>query len=66
MAAKVLTPNDLATVAIACGVLPQDSPMTEALLEFTKTIVGHCISVAQDGLSDGKDLEVAIRERFGF
>lgn len=58
-----LCEDDLAIMATAAGVLPVGSAMTPQLMEFVRTIVGHCASIGdrykeEDG-SAGDDIRAA-------
>jgi hypothetical protein len=60
MARQPLTVEDLRTIAIACRELKADAEMTPELLDYTRTILGHYASIADDTKSGE-----AIRVRFG-
>jgi hypothetical protein len=48
---RVLSADDLAVIAQATGLLPPGAAMTPELLEYTRTVVGHCASIG-DGYTD--------------
>ncbi|OZI20488.1 hypothetical protein CAL26_23625 [Bordetella genomosp. 9] len=50
---RPLGAEDLEVIALAVGALPPGGRMTPELLEYTRTIVGHCASIG-DGYMYGE------------
>jgi hypothetical protein len=61
-----LCEEDLSTIAIAAGLLPPDGHMTEALREYTRTIVGHCATIGDGYADEDGSAGDEIRAAFGF
>ncbi|OZI62141.1 hypothetical protein [Bordetella genomosp. 11] len=62
---SALSADDLEVIAQATGALPRDGKMTSELLEYTRTIVGHCASIGDGSMRGDRSAGDAIRAAFG-
>jgi hypothetical protein len=60
-----LCEDDLHAIAIAAGVLPPNGEMTPELLEYTRTIVGHCAALGDRYTDEDGSAGDEIRAAFG-
>lgn len=61
---RTMCADDLEVIAQATAVLPPGGKITSELLEYTKTIVGHCASIGDRYPHGGRSAGDEIRSRF--
>ncbi|ARP90341.1 hypothetical protein CAL14_08600 [Bordetella genomosp. 9] len=62
---RALCEDDLEVIAQAVGALPPGARMTPELLEYTRTIVGHCASIGDEYRDEDGSAGDEIRAAFG-